>query len=339
MRRLNEEDGAVAVIVALLLVALVGFGAIAIDGGNLYWERRQLQNGADAAALAAAQEYAGGGTGAAAEDSARAFADANNSRGAFVEDYLPDLAAGTVTVVTRTGQEDAAGTLASWLAQVIGHEDYFARARAAAAWGYPKSLGTIPLVISTCEYEHDVTDVFTGEHPIATATRTTLLFHQGNNGDEDPCAAQAGHDVDGDGFLPAGFGWLENGDDCSVVTTNVDGQEWVDKDSGNNPECSAAELTPLLNTVVHLPVFVDFCRPPHDPAPDCPDYNNSDKYRLDTYAAFYLEGFRFPSMSGGDYSACASSQSCLVGYFTTSTAPDGDIGGPEGSVLIVKLTG
>lgn len=52
-RRLLKETGAVATIVALLLGGgvLIGFGALSIDVGNLMWERRQLQNGADAAAL------------------------------------------------------------------------------------------------------------------------------------------------------------------------------------------------------------------------------------------------------------------------------------------------
>lgn len=339
MQRMNEETGAVAIIVALSLVALFGFGALVVDLGNGYWERRQLQTGAEAAALAAAQEYAEGGTGGTAEDLARQYATNNNTRGAWVEEFTPT--ASDVTVVTRTGDEDGPGVLSSWLASVIGHDTYFARARAVAAWGYPKSLATIPLVISTCEYDDD-TETFTGEHPIASAVRTKLVFHQGTGGDEDPCAAQAGHDVDGDGSLPAGFGWISNDGSCQVVTTNVDGQDWVDKAEGNDPECDGAELATMLDTVIQIPVFVDFCRPPHDPAPDCPDYNNKDKYRLVTYASFYLEGYRLgggPAYSGGDYSICSSSERCLVGYFTVSTVSDGEFGGPEGGVLLIKLMG
>jgi hypothetical protein len=50
MRRLNDDDGAVAVIVALLAVVLFGFAALVIDVGRCNDERRQLQNGADGAA-------------------------------------------------------------------------------------------------------------------------------------------------------------------------------------------------------------------------------------------------------------------------------------------------
>ena len=52
----DGERGAVSVVVALLLVVLLSFGAIAVDVGMLYAERTQLRNGADAAALAMAQK-------------------------------------------------------------------------------------------------------------------------------------------------------------------------------------------------------------------------------------------------------------------------------------------
>jgi len=50
----ESERGAVAVMVALLLVVLLGFGALAIDASMLYAQKIQLQNGSDAAALAIA---------------------------------------------------------------------------------------------------------------------------------------------------------------------------------------------------------------------------------------------------------------------------------------------
>lgn len=54
-RRVGEERGVVLPLVALLMVALVGFVALAVDIGNLAWNRRQLQNGVDAGALAGVQ--------------------------------------------------------------------------------------------------------------------------------------------------------------------------------------------------------------------------------------------------------------------------------------------
>jgi uncharacterized membrane protein len=41
-------------LIAVAMLALLGLTAIAIDGGNVYRDRRQAQNAADNAALAAA---------------------------------------------------------------------------------------------------------------------------------------------------------------------------------------------------------------------------------------------------------------------------------------------
>ena len=45
------------VLVAFMLIVLIGFIGLAVDGGRLYWERRILQNAVDAAALAASDNY------------------------------------------------------------------------------------------------------------------------------------------------------------------------------------------------------------------------------------------------------------------------------------------
>jgi Tfp pilus assembly protein PilX len=53
-RRPQTPRGQVLVIVSLGFVVLIGMLGLAIDGGRGYWERRQAQNAADHAALAAA---------------------------------------------------------------------------------------------------------------------------------------------------------------------------------------------------------------------------------------------------------------------------------------------
>jgi Flp pilus assembly protein TadG len=53
---LNNRHGASAVIIAICLVMLLGFVALAIDMGHLYVARNELQNAADAGALAGASE-------------------------------------------------------------------------------------------------------------------------------------------------------------------------------------------------------------------------------------------------------------------------------------------
>jgi len=58
-RVLARERGAVAIIVALMIVVLVGFIGLALDLGKLYVSKSELQNRADSCALAAARDLTG----------------------------------------------------------------------------------------------------------------------------------------------------------------------------------------------------------------------------------------------------------------------------------------
>lgn len=55
----SGERGATAIIVAIVLAALCGFAALSLDVGHLFAVRGELQNGADAAALAGAKRLNG----------------------------------------------------------------------------------------------------------------------------------------------------------------------------------------------------------------------------------------------------------------------------------------
>jgi len=50
----NSESGQAVVLLALGLIVLMGFAALAIDGGMIFFDRRQAQNAADTSALAGA---------------------------------------------------------------------------------------------------------------------------------------------------------------------------------------------------------------------------------------------------------------------------------------------
>lgn len=56
MRSARRERGAVAIIVALVMVLLIGAAALGVDIAKLVYERQRLQNALDAAATAAAQQ-------------------------------------------------------------------------------------------------------------------------------------------------------------------------------------------------------------------------------------------------------------------------------------------
>lgn len=55
-RRIDGESGQVIVLVAVLMVALVAVVGLVTDGGMVFTQRRDLQNVADAAALAGAMQ-------------------------------------------------------------------------------------------------------------------------------------------------------------------------------------------------------------------------------------------------------------------------------------------
>ena len=61
-RRARNERGATTMLVALLFGGFVVTGLLAwsADAGQVFWERRQTQNAADAAAMALAQSCAKG---------------------------------------------------------------------------------------------------------------------------------------------------------------------------------------------------------------------------------------------------------------------------------------
>ena len=112
----HKEQGAVAVIVALLATLLLGLAAFAVDFGQAYAVKRQLSVAADAAALDAARAVAttkigdspilGGGKGcatwtsaerSAAEDAAEDAAEATNATNDLSGNSVIDLV--TVTCV------------------------------------------------------------------------------------------------------------------------------------------------------------------------------------------------------------------------------------------------
>lgn len=57
-----HQRGAVAIVVGLMIAVMVGFIGLALDGGHLYLTKTELQNSADACALAASYELTGAPT-------------------------------------------------------------------------------------------------------------------------------------------------------------------------------------------------------------------------------------------------------------------------------------
>jgi Flp pilus assembly protein TadG len=148
-RRLGEERGAVAVMVALLLVPLIGFGAIAVDVAAVHAERQALRNGADAAAIAVATDCAWNRCGDAV-GTATTLARANAGS------LAATLAAPTVNVdlATRSVDVTSSATQDHFFAPLIGVESSNLSTTSVAGWsGISHATAAIPIAISRCEYD------------------------------------------------------------------------------------------------------------------------------------------------------------------------------------------
>lgn len=102
----SDLRGTVLVWAAILLPAFLGIAALAVDIGRLYSLQTQLQNAADAAALAAAAELDGREDAIARADAAIANLLANEQ--SFGNVGRADVAVGTVRYLTSVPASDAA---------------------------------------------------------------------------------------------------------------------------------------------------------------------------------------------------------------------------------------
>lgn len=159
--RLRDERGATLVIVALSLVALFGMVVLTVDVGGLLTKRRGMVNGADAAALAAAQSYALSLNGAKcgtndgpAQTTANTYAN-DNVAGATSTGYSADCVKQTVQV-SYTVQQGL------FFAPVLGFGKTSAVASTATAiWGgtgggNPMPIELDPQTVNQCVYQNGI---------------------------------------------------------------------------------------------------------------------------------------------------------------------------------------
>jgi Flp pilus assembly protein TadG len=146
-RRLGEERGAVAVMVALFLVPLLGLGAIAVDVAAVHAERQALRNGADAAALAIAQDCARNACGNTPATATALVAANAGSLAATLGTPVVAVNGSTVRVTTSATQDH-------WFAPLIGVDSSTSTTTSTAAWsGISSATAAIPMAISRCQYQ------------------------------------------------------------------------------------------------------------------------------------------------------------------------------------------
>ena len=233
--RAQRERGAAAVLTGLLMVGLVGFTGLAVDGGATYAKNQELQNGADAAALAAAQECAADEndcTEANLQSEIAPYGEANvrNDKETVSTSFDIDLSAKTVTATVT-------GTKFHWFLPVVGVSESELSPDATATWGNPISgPAMLPLAVSQCTFEESL-------HAGVGIVEVFIPKNRGNDDDRD-CHY-------GEDYPPGSFGWLANAEGCQVQVT-VD--DWVETDTGLNdkPDCDWLEF---IGEVVLIPIF------------------------------------------------------------------------------------
>lgn len=276
---LRAERGASAVIFGLLLVPLMGFLAISVDVGALYWEKAQLQNGADAAALAIARceadsSPANGDCALTPAQIASNYAEANALDG-YATALIPTFGVSPqglpmVTVTVHTQVEDGSGAVRHPFAQFLGIDATTVGAEASAEWG-PVGSGSFPLAISYCEYlNHDDS----GPDDIAFV----------RNDNNQPCSGTFGQPIAG------GFGWLDlaSRDACAAII-DLDEATMPSNPGENIENVCKDELERLKGTVVPIPIYNCNEGP-------CSNGENGQhgEFTIWGFAGFFITGWDFP---------------------------------------------
>jgi Putative Flp pilus-assembly TadE/G-like len=297
----------VAVVVAICMVVLMDFLAIAVDLGSIYSDKQQLQNGADAGALAIAESCQRDPTkcsDSANNDIADKYAQANKLDGQATGTVVRiDRTAGKVTVEARTPELHPHQ---NWFAGVLGKgmSTTDIRAYASATWGYPLRGTTMPLIFSWCEFfnatggwKNDGSALFPKD--IATVPLK-----------EKECTNPA-HT-----YTAGGFGWL---DATGCRATVWVGQE-VGADTGlSGPSsCTDSDWIGLRDNPISVPIFDNY--------QGSKGSGSKAMYTVKGVAEFTVEGYCFGNLSQWKWPEnCTGDSRGIRGYFTKYTILSDDL--------------
>jgi hypothetical protein len=351
----ERDQGAVLVWVGLMIVVLLGVGALVIDAGALYVERRRLQSGADAAALAVAQDCvlgscgSGGGAGIAKQ-----YADLNAGDGVSAVDsgtpcgVGPGLsgcsepappgasgASGWVRVNTSTetpsGGTEVSFLLAPLISALTGKTVH---AGAVAAWGPAGAATTLPFTFSECEFQ----SLLGAGQTVPTGQAT--IYSKAGPGNKEPLVPTCDPRSAPGGTVEGGFGWLSvSGGSCTVNLT-VGATVTGPGDPGND---NLLKKSPCSESLVQgkevlLPLFSSVT-----------GTGANAVYTIAGFVGFVVEGYR---LSGSTYptgfsceipagvSGAGGSLRCFYGHFTETYVDAGDFGGSiDFGARVIKMAG
>ena len=280
-KKADREHGGIAVIVALLMVVLLGFAAIAVDVGMLYSERAQLQNGSDSAALMVAQKCAKNAADENCSTSAplaAGLANGNALDGKSAVKYIAlDKDGRTVTVTTGAKETGGApNTVSLFFARALGFQSAEVTASASVRWGSPiEGTTPFPLAFSVCQVSGMV------------GGATQLLQNHSSNANTDCSLGPAGKTV------PGGFAWIvQSTGQCGGLVNLAVNQSGSDTGNDGPSNCDAiltkwaGELAAGRSVTVLLPVYEDVS-----------GTGSGASYDLVAFASFSVQGWAF---SGAD---------------------------------------
>lgn len=143
LKEITHDRGSVAILVALGLTTLLGFGALVTDIGLFYAQKASLQNAVDAAALAGVQELPGDPN--RASQIAQDYATRNNAPNISVQFEVNNA---KIIVTTQK-------TVPTYLAKIWGINSEQLSATARAIMLPPTSIsGAVPLSIQEQNFEY-----------------------------------------------------------------------------------------------------------------------------------------------------------------------------------------
>ncbi|MET4144917.1 pilus assembly protein TadG-related protein [Arthrobacter sp. UYCo732] len=322
----ERERGVVAPVAALLMVALLGFGALAVDVGAMYSEKAQLQNGADSAALAVADICAKAPMSARCpadqKTQATPYANGNALDGhSNVVSAVVDNAAGTADVKTETPASAGGEHFSLYLARALGINSVEIQATAQARWKYPTTgRAVLPLVFATCEFKDD-------------HSPHKILTHGGGHGAPDCNSSNPSGQI-----IPGGFAWLKPDGSTGCNVTATIGQWSATSAGGSIPTgCDALFNASLLGKTVALPVYGYTCTGILSPCT-----GSNVKYMIQKWAGFKVLGWSFPSNNAGPTGVFGPGESGLYGTFVGYSADPslftGDSSTSTGNVVVLGLT-
>jgi Flp pilus assembly protein TadG len=277
---LRKERGASAVVFGLLLVPLMGALAISVDVGGLYAEKAQLQNGADAAALAVAYECAidDDCTGSSTIASSYAASNAIDDSSTSLQPTFP--AAGTVRVDVETENSDGTDELRHPFAAVLGIDSTKVVADATAIWGPPVSGSVFPLALSYCDFAD-------------SEFEETVFIRIDEN---KTCSGPQGEPIAG------GFGWLDEVSGECLAEVDLAEATMPGAPGLSISQACRDALQELEGEVVLLPIYK--CnQDPNDN--DCSNgiQGQNGVFEIYSFASFLITGWVFPGETNPDPNA------------------------------------